>query len=160
MWELRYGVHYMYSDDCRLQNNTSFDNDVGYALMLSKHLDIEDNVAVNNSGQSGHGILVRVSTTRTSAATTSSTTRTGCSSTTPSATASSETSSSATTSASTSPRGATDGTVTETVSFATTAGVAVMSDRSTGTKASGLWSRANPTALMTTVSATPATSRL
>jgi nitrous oxidase accessory protein len=59
MWDLRYGVHYMYSDDCRLANNTAFDNDVGYALMLSDDLAVVDNTAVNNSGSSGHGILVK-----------------------------------------------------------------------------------------------------
>jgi nitrous oxidase accessory protein len=59
MWDLRYGVHYMYSDHNRLENNTAFDNDVGYALMISDDLEILNNTAVNNSGTSGHGILVR-----------------------------------------------------------------------------------------------------
>jgi nitrous oxidase accessory protein len=59
MWDLRYGVHYMYSDRNRLENNTAFDNDVGYALMISDDLEIVNNTAVNNSGTSGHGILVR-----------------------------------------------------------------------------------------------------
>lgn len=59
LWDLRYGVHYMYSDRNRLENNTAFDNDVGYALMISDDLEIVNNTAVNNSGTSGHGILVR-----------------------------------------------------------------------------------------------------
>jgi nitrous oxidase accessory protein len=59
MWELRYGVHYMYSDDCTLADNLAFDNDVGYALMLSERLTVVGNRAVNNTGTSGHGILLK-----------------------------------------------------------------------------------------------------
>ncbi|MFC6723069.1 nitrous oxide reductase family maturation protein NosD [Halobium palmae] len=59
MWGLRYGVHYMYSDDSRLENNTAFDNDVGYALMLSERIQVVNNTAVNNTGTSGHGILLK-----------------------------------------------------------------------------------------------------
>lgn len=59
MWDLRYGVHYMYSDDCTLNRNLAFDNDVGYSLMVSKNLDIRNNTAINNTGRSGHGILLR-----------------------------------------------------------------------------------------------------
>jgi nitrous oxidase accessory protein len=49
----------MYSDGNRLVGNTAFDNDVGYALMVSEDLHVVDNVAVNNTGRSGHGILVK-----------------------------------------------------------------------------------------------------
>ncbi len=59
MWELRYGVHYMYSESCRLIDNTAFDNDVGFALMLSENLTVRGNHAVNNTGASGHGILLK-----------------------------------------------------------------------------------------------------
>jgi nitrous oxidase accessory protein len=59
LWDLRYGVHYMYSDDNRLVNNTAFGNDVGYALMLSKRLEVRGNVAYDNTGESGHGILLK-----------------------------------------------------------------------------------------------------
>ncbi|MFB6139736.1 MAG: nitrous oxide reductase family maturation protein NosD [Halosimplex sp.] len=59
LWDLRYGVHYMYSDGCTLANNTSFDNDVGYTLMVSEDLRIVNNRAVNNSGESGHGIMLK-----------------------------------------------------------------------------------------------------
>lgn len=55
----RYGVHYMYSSHNRLQANTAIHNDTGYALMVSNHLQIIDNVAADNSGASGHGILVK-----------------------------------------------------------------------------------------------------
>lgn len=59
MWDLRYGVHFMYSDRCVLRDNLAFDGDVGYALMVSQHLTLVNNTAVNNTGQSGHGVLVK-----------------------------------------------------------------------------------------------------
>jgi nitrous oxidase accessory protein len=59
MWDNRYGVHYMYSDDNRLENNLAVDNDVGYALMVSDRLVVENNTAVRNDGTSGHGILLK-----------------------------------------------------------------------------------------------------
>jgi nitrous oxidase accessory protein len=59
LWDLRYGVHYMYSDDCTLRENAAFGNDVGYALMVSEALEIRNNTAVNNTGRSGHGLMVK-----------------------------------------------------------------------------------------------------
>lgn len=59
MWDIRYGVHYMYSDGCTLAENTAVGNDVGYALMVSQDLHILNNVAADNAGQSGHGILLK-----------------------------------------------------------------------------------------------------
>ncbi|MFC6954200.1 nitrous oxide reductase family maturation protein NosD [Halorubellus litoreus] len=59
LWDLRYGVHYMYSDDCVLRENAAFGNDVGYALMVSEDLVIANNTAVNNTGRSGHGLMVK-----------------------------------------------------------------------------------------------------
>ncbi len=59
MWDLRYGVHYMYSDDNVLVNNVAFSSDSGWALMVSQDLSILDNTAVNNTGTSGHGILLK-----------------------------------------------------------------------------------------------------
>ena len=59
LWDLRYGVHYMYSDDNRLVDNAAFGNDAGYALMLSKRLEVRGNVAYDNTGESGHGILLK-----------------------------------------------------------------------------------------------------
>jgi len=59
LWDLRYGVHYMYSDYNTLENNTAFDNDVGFALMLSEELTVANNTAINNTGTSGHGILLK-----------------------------------------------------------------------------------------------------
>jgi nitrous oxidase accessory protein len=59
LWDLRYGVHYMYSNDNRLADNLAFGNDVGYALMVSQDLTIVNNTAVNNTGRSGHGLMVK-----------------------------------------------------------------------------------------------------
>jgi len=59
LWDLRYGVHYMYSDSSTLRGNQAFDNDVGYALMVSQDLTIVNNTAVNNTGRSGHGLMVK-----------------------------------------------------------------------------------------------------
>lgn len=59
LWNLRYGVHYMYSDSSRLVNNTAVGNDVGYALMLSEEITVVNNTAANNTGTSGHGILLK-----------------------------------------------------------------------------------------------------
>lgn len=59
VWDVRYGVHYMYSDHNRLLNNTVFDNDVGYALMMSEDIRVDGNTAVNNTGTSGHGLLLK-----------------------------------------------------------------------------------------------------
>lgn len=59
LWDLRYGVHYMYSDSSTLRGNAAFDNDVGYALMVSQDLTIVNNTAVNNTGRSGHGLMLK-----------------------------------------------------------------------------------------------------
>ena len=59
MWNTRYGVHYMYSNDNRLDGNLAVDNDVGYALMVSERLTVTNNTAARNSGESGHGILLK-----------------------------------------------------------------------------------------------------
>lgn len=59
LWDLRYGIHYMYSDNNRLVDNTAFDSDVGYALMLSEEIAVVNNTAANNTGTSGHGILLK-----------------------------------------------------------------------------------------------------
>ncbi len=52
----RYGVHYMFSQRNILRNNHSSHNLSGFALMESKFLVVEDNVAADNKR---HGILFR-----------------------------------------------------------------------------------------------------
>jgi nitrous oxidase accessory protein len=56
MRDLRFGVHYMYSDHNRVEGNVTCDSQVGMALMFSKRLEIRDNVALRNRD---HGILFR-----------------------------------------------------------------------------------------------------
>ncbi len=43
--DLRFAVHYMYTNDGEITNNVSKDNIIGYALMFSKHLVVRDNVS-------------------------------------------------------------------------------------------------------------------
>lgn len=48
---LRYGVHYMYTNDSEVSNNTSIDNDIGYAIMFSDRINVSGNVAFNSVNQ-------------------------------------------------------------------------------------------------------------
>jgi nitrous oxidase accessory protein len=43
--DLRFAVHYMYTNDGEIANNVSKGNIIGYALMFSKHLAVHDNVS-------------------------------------------------------------------------------------------------------------------
>lgn len=43
--DLRFAIHYMYTNDGKITNNVSKDNIIGYALMFSKHLVVRDNVS-------------------------------------------------------------------------------------------------------------------
>ncbi len=52
---LRYGVHYMYTNDSEVSRNLSLNNEIGYALMFSERLLVTDNVATGNKAQ---GIMV------------------------------------------------------------------------------------------------------
>ncbi|QVQ27140.1 nitrous oxide reductase family maturation protein NosD [Achromobacter deleyi] len=49
--ELRYGVHYMYTNDSEISGNVSTGNDIGYAIMYSHRLIVTGNVALNNVEQ-------------------------------------------------------------------------------------------------------------
>lgn len=48
---LRYGVHYMYANDSQVVNNTSESNDIGYAIMYSKHIEATGNVSIQDREQ-------------------------------------------------------------------------------------------------------------
>ncbi len=52
--DLRFAVHFMYSGSSAVFANISIDNDIGYALMYSDHLDIIDNVSDDDHD---HGML-------------------------------------------------------------------------------------------------------
>ncbi|MCR6628619.1 MAG: nitrous oxide reductase family maturation protein NosD [Magnetospirillum sp.] len=52
---LRYAIHYMYTEDSEVSSNTSTGNDVGWALMFSKRLVVRDNVS---EGDRDHGLML------------------------------------------------------------------------------------------------------
>ncbi|MBF0804631.1 MULTISPECIES: nitrous oxide reductase family maturation protein NosD [unclassified Neisseria] len=49
--KLRYAVHYMYTNDSEVSGNFSDGNEIGYAIMFSERLKINDNIAVNSTNQ-------------------------------------------------------------------------------------------------------------
>lgn len=52
---VRFGIHYMYTNDSEISGNTSVGNNVGYAIMFSDKLRIVDNVS---DGDRDHGLLL------------------------------------------------------------------------------------------------------
>jgi len=52
----RYGLHFMYSGNCRILNNRVTYSSVGMYLMYSKNLKVEKNLLAYNRGASGFGI--------------------------------------------------------------------------------------------------------
>jgi nitrous oxidase accessory protein len=55
MQQVRFAVHYMYTNDSLVAANTSIGNDVGYALMYSNGIQVVDNVSRHDRD---HGILM------------------------------------------------------------------------------------------------------
>ncbi len=53
--ELRFAVHYMYTNDSEISGNVSRGNTIGYALMYSHHLSVSDNLS---DGDRDHGFLM------------------------------------------------------------------------------------------------------
>lgn len=53
--DLRFAIHYMYTNDSEIRGNVSVGNVVGYAIMFSSRLKIVDNVS---DGDRDHGILL------------------------------------------------------------------------------------------------------
>ena len=49
--DLRYGVHYMYTNDSEVSDNVSIDNDIGYAIMFSDRIQVLRNIAINSKNQ-------------------------------------------------------------------------------------------------------------
>lgn len=49
--KLRYAVHYMYTHDSEVSGNFSDGNEIGYAIMFSERLKVNDNIAVNSTNQ-------------------------------------------------------------------------------------------------------------
>lgn len=52
---LRFAIHYMYTNDSEIRGNRSFGNAVGFAIMFSSRLKILDNVS---DGDRDHGLLL------------------------------------------------------------------------------------------------------
>jgi nitrous oxidase accessory protein len=52
--DLRFAVHYMYTNDSEVSDNISIGNDLGYALMFSKNVRVIGNVSL---GDREHGIM-------------------------------------------------------------------------------------------------------
>ncbi|CAM5203982.1 nitrous oxide reductase family maturation protein NosD [Oligella ureolytica] len=48
---LRYGVHYMYTNDSEVSNNISIDNDIGYAIMFSDRINVKGNISLHSVNQ-------------------------------------------------------------------------------------------------------------
>lgn len=53
--ELRFAIHYMYTQDSRVIGNRSEGNHVGWAIMFSNRLEIRDNVSL---GDRDHGLML------------------------------------------------------------------------------------------------------
>jgi nitrous oxidase accessory protein len=55
----RYGLHYMFSDGGRYENNTFRKNGAGVAVMYSENVDMSNNLFENNWGGSAYGLLLK-----------------------------------------------------------------------------------------------------
>ncbi|SHF33619.1 nitrous oxidase accessory protein [Fodinibius roseus] len=56
---IRYGIHFMYSDNCRYERNTFRDNGGGVAVMYTSNVAIIDNHFADNRGSSAYGMLLK-----------------------------------------------------------------------------------------------------
>lgn len=53
--DVRFGVHYMYTQDSEVRENMSIGNDIGYALMFSERLQVVDNLSIDSRD---HGLAL------------------------------------------------------------------------------------------------------
>lgn len=56
---LRYGLHFMFSDNCSYSNNTFSENGAGVAVMYTKNVEMTNNRFENNWGGASYGILLK-----------------------------------------------------------------------------------------------------
>ena len=56
---LRYGLHFMFSDNDRYLNNRFEKNGAGVAVMFSKYIEMKNNDFVDNWGSSAYGLLLK-----------------------------------------------------------------------------------------------------
>ena len=56
---LRYGLHFMFSDSCSYEGNTFTRNGAGVAVMYTKNVSMINNKFLNNWGSASYGILLK-----------------------------------------------------------------------------------------------------
>ena len=56
---LRYGLHFMYSNNCHYRNNIFRDNGSGVAVMYTKHVEMTGNRFERNWGGAAYGLLLK-----------------------------------------------------------------------------------------------------
>lgn len=56
---IRYGLHFMFSNHDRYENNTFENNGAGVAVMFSRNIDMIDNIFTQNWGPSSYGLLLK-----------------------------------------------------------------------------------------------------
>lgn len=56
---IRYGLHFMSSNDCEYDNNTFVNNGAGVAVMYSRRIIMKDNRFVYNRGVAAYGMLLK-----------------------------------------------------------------------------------------------------
>ena len=56
---LRYGLHFMFSDRCRYTDNTFSANGAGVAVMYTEHVEMTGNVFADNWGPAAFGLLLK-----------------------------------------------------------------------------------------------------
>lgn len=56
---IRYGLHFMFSNNDNYRNNTFDDNGSGVAVMFSKNINMTENKFLNNWGNSSYGLLLK-----------------------------------------------------------------------------------------------------
>lgn len=56
---LRYGLHFMFSDRCRYANNRFLENDAGVAVMYTQEVEMVNNDFADNWGGASYGLLLK-----------------------------------------------------------------------------------------------------
>lgn len=56
---LRYGLHFMFSDSCEYSNNKFVQNTAGVAVMFTHHVQMNNNWFINNWGDASFGLLLK-----------------------------------------------------------------------------------------------------
>lgn len=55
----RYGLHFMFSDDCTYRGNAFLDNESGVAVMYTRRVQMLDNTFAGNRGAAAYGLLLK-----------------------------------------------------------------------------------------------------